>query len=120
MKLITAIIKPEKLDELIGVITDLGARGLTVTDVRGFGQQYGQLAASRAYGEAASVTGDIKAVLLPKVRLDVVVLDDDADAMAEAMAKQARTGGIGDGKIWMATVDSAIRVRTGERGRDAV
>lgn len=120
MKLITAIIKPEKLDELIEIITDNGACGLTVTDVRGFGQQYGQLAASRPHGEAASVTGDIKAVLLPKIRLDVVVLDDDADAMAEAIAKQARTGAFGDGKIWISTVDSAIRVRTGERGRDAV
>lgn len=66
------------------------------------------------------MTGDIKAVLLPKIRLDVLVLDDDAQAMAEAMAKQARSGGIGDGKIWVTTVDSAIRVRTGERGRDAV
>jgi nitrogen regulatory protein PII len=120
MKLITAIIKPEKLDELIEVIADHGAHGLTVTDVRGFGQQYGQLASSKAYGEGASVAGDRKAILLPKIRLDVVVRDDEADAMAEALARHARTPMIGDGKIWVATVDSVMRVRTGEWGRDAV
>src|SRR5208282_6131346 len=101
MKLITAIIKAEKLDELIEVVIEAGGRGLTVTDVRGFGTQYGQLAASRASGEMASVASDHKAVLLPKIRLDVVVLDDEAEAMAEAMAKHARTGTIGDGKIWV-------------------
>ncbi len=121
MKLITAIIKPEKLDELIRVITDTGARGLTVTDVRGFGQQYGQLAAaSRAYGDMPHEAGGREAILLPKIRLDVVVLDDDAEAMAAAIAKQIRTGAIGDGKIWVSPVENAIRVRTGERGRDAV
>jgi nitrogen regulatory protein P-II 1 len=118
MKLITAIVRPEKLDELIQALIDQGVRGLTATDVRGFGQQYGRLA-----GAATRVTGrpgGHMAVLLAKVRLDLVVLDDDAEAMVEAIAKHAQTETIGDGKIWMTPVDSALRVRTGERDRAAV
>jgi nitrogen regulatory protein PII len=109
MKLITAIIRPDKLDELIPALIGNGARGLTVTEVRGFGRQYGRLAGGPA-GPA----------LLPKVRLDVVVLDDDAETIVQAIVKQARTETIGDGKIWVTTVDSALRVRTGERDRAAV
>ena len=118
MKLITAIVRPEKLDELILVLIDHGVRGLTVTDVRGFGRQYGRLA-----GAATRVTGrpgEHLAVLLAKVRLDLVVLDDDAETIVEAIAKHARTETIGDGKIWVTPVDSALRVRTGERDRAAV
>jgi nitrogen regulatory protein PII len=118
MKLITAIVRPEILDELIPALIDQGARGLTVTDVRGFGQQYGRLA-----GAATRVTGrpgEDMAVLLAKVRLDLVVLDDDAETIVEAMAKHARTEAVGDGKIWVTPVDSAMRVRTGERDRAAV
>ena len=111
MKLITAIIRPEKLDELIPALIERGIRGLTVTDVRGFGQQYGRLAGAASGHEPA---------LLPKVRLDLVVLDDDAEATAEVIAKQARTETIGDGKIWVTTVDSALRVRTGDRDRAAI
>jgi nitrogen regulatory protein P-II 1 len=114
MKLITAMVRPEKLDELILALIDHGVRGLTVTDVRGFGQQYGRLA-----GAATKVTGrpgEHMAVLLAKVRLDLVTLDDDA----EAIAKHARTETIGDGKIWVTPVDGAMRVRTGERDRAAV
>ena len=118
MKLITAIVRPEKIDELVPVLIDHGVRGLTVTDVRGFGQQYGHLV-----GAAARVTGPDggrMAVLLAKVRLDVVVLDDDAEAIVEAIAKHARTETIGDGKIWVTPVDGALRIRTGERDRAAV
>lgn len=118
MKLITAIIRPEKLDELVQALTDHGVRGLTATDVRGFGQQYGHL-----IGTAARVTspdGGRMAVLLQKVRLDLVVLDDDAETIVEVIAKHARTETIGDGKIWVTPVDSALRVRTGERDRAAV
>ena len=118
MKLITAIIRPEKLDELIPALIDQGVRGLTVTDVRGFGQQYGRLA-----GAATRVTGrpgEHMAVLLAKVRLDLVVLDDDAETVVEAIAKHAHTQTIGDGKIWVTPVDGALRVRTGERDRAAV
>jgi len=118
MKLITAIVRPEKLDELILALINHGVRGLTVTDVRGFGQQHGRLA-----GAPTRVTGrpgEHMAVLLAKVRLDLVVLDDDAETMVEAIAKHARTETIGDGKIWVTPVDSALRVRTGERDRAAV
>jgi nitrogen regulatory protein PII len=118
MKLITAIIRPEKLDELVPVLTDYGVRGLTVTDVRGFGQQYGHLIGT-AVRAAGSDRGRM-AVLLAKVRLDLVVLDDDAETIAETIAKHARTETIGDGKIWVTPVDSALRVRTGERDRAAV
>ncbi len=112
MRLITAIIQPDKLDDVIEAVTGAGARGLTVTEVRGFGQQYGQLTASaRARREA---------VLLAKTRVDVVVSDEQAGAVTAAVAKCAHTGSIGDGKIWVADVDSVVRVRTGERDRDAV
>jgi nitrogen regulatory protein P-II 1 len=118
MKLITAIVRPEKLDELILALIAQGVRGVTVTEVRGFGQQYGQRvgAVTRATGRA---NGHV-AVLLAKVRLDLVVLDDDAETVVEAIAKHARTETIGDGKIWVTPVDSALRVRTGERDRAAV
>lgn len=118
MRLITAIVRPEKLDELILSLIDHGVRGLTVTDVRGFGQQYGRLAgvATRVAGRP----GEHMAVLLAKVRLDLVVLDDDAETIVEAIAKHARTETFGDGKIWVTLVDSALRVRTGERDRAAV
>jgi nitrogen regulatory protein P-II 1 len=118
MKLITAIVRPEKLDELIAALIDQGVRGLTVTDVRGFGQQYGRLvgAVTRDTGLAC----EHHAVLLAKVRLDLVVLDEDAETVVEAIAKHARTETIGDGKIWVTPVDSALRVRTGERDRAAV
>jgi nitrogen regulatory protein P-II 1 len=117
MKLITAIMRPEKLDELIDTVTGHGAHGMTVTEVRGFGRQHGQLAAVEAdLGLAAGR----RAALLPKVRLDIVVPDDDAESLVEALAKHARTETIGDGKIWVTTVDSALRVRTGERGREAL
>jgi nitrogen regulatory protein PII len=93
VKLVTAIVRPEMLDELI------------VTEVRGFGRQFGERR---------------KALLLTKVRLDILVPDEDAQAMADGIAKQARTGVIGDGKIWASDVHSVLRVRTGERDRDAV
>jgi nitrogen regulatory protein P-II 1 len=118
MKLITAIVRPEKLDELIPALTGQGVRGVTVVDVRGFGQQYGNLIGAAA--RVAGPDGGRMAVLLAKVRLDLVVLDDDAEAIVEVIAKHARTETIGDGKIWVTPVDSALRVRTGERDRAAV
>lgn len=118
MKLITAIIRPDKLDELMPVLIDHGVRGLTVTDVRGFGRQYGHLIAAAA--RVTGPEGGRMAVLLQKVRLDLVVLDDDAETIVEAIAKHARTEILGDGKIWVTPVDSALRIRTGERDRAAV
>lgn len=111
MKLITAIVRPDKLDELIGALIDNQAHGLTVTEVRGFGRQFGQLAAQ---------AGPSRVALLPKIRLDVVALDDDVETLVEAIAKHARTETIGDGKIWITPVDGAVRVRTGERDRAAI
>ena len=111
MKLITAIIRAEKLDEVIEALMDHRVHGLTVTEVRGFGRQFGQPAPGidPDLGLPRSVT------LLPKVRLDLVVPDDNADALAEVVAKHARTGAIGDGKIWVSDVGSVLRVRTGDR-----
>ena len=111
MKLITAIVRPDKLDELIGTLVDNRAHGLTVTEVRGFGRQFGQLAAG---------TGRSGVTLLPKIRLDVVALDDDVEILVEAIAKHARTEMIGDGKIWVTPVDGALRIRTGDRDRAAI
>jgi len=118
MKLITAIVRPEKLDELIPALIDQRIRGLTVTDVRGFGHQYGQLSGTAA--RVAVPASARMAALLPKVRLDLLVLDDDAEMTVEAIAKHARTDTIGDGKIWVTTVGSALRVRTGDRDRAAI
>jgi nitrogen regulatory protein P-II 1 len=110
MKLITAIIKAEQLDEVVAALAEYGARGLTATEVRGFGQEFGQ------FDDTAAGA----ATLLPKIRLDLVVLDDDAETVTETIAKHAYTGVIGDGKIWVAPVDSVLRVRTGERDRAAI
>jgi len=117
MKLITAIVRPEKLDELIEALIDQRAHGLTVSEVRGFGRQFGQPVAGQP---DLGLPGGRKAALLPKTRLDIVALDDDAEALVEVIAKHARTETIGDGKIWVTTVDSVLRVRTGDRDRAAV
>ena len=111
MKLITAIVRPDRLDELISTLVDNQAHGLTVTEVRGFGRQFGQLAAG---------AGLSRVTLLHKIRLDIVALDDDVETLVEAIAKHARTETIGDGKIWVTPVDSALRVRTGDRDRAAI
>jgi nitrogen regulatory protein PII len=122
MKLITAIVRPEKLDEVIDAVLGSNGRGLTVTEVRGFGRQFGE-------GAVGSVDTDMtadglpryrRAVLLTKTRLDIVVLDEDVQAMVDAIAKHAHTAVIGDGKIWVSAVDGVLRVRTGEKDRDAV
>lgn len=112
MKLITAVVRPETLDEVTRVVTGNGARGLTATEVLGFGQQHGHL--SPRWNE------DVGPALLPKVRLDIVVNDEDADALLAAIVTSARTGAMGDGKIWLTPVESVVRVRTGERDAGAV
>ena len=111
MKLITAIVRPDKLEELVDTLIDNQVHGLTVTEVRGFGRQFGQLAAD---------AGPPRVALLPKIRLDIVALDDDVETLIEAITKHARTETIGDGKIWITPVDGALRVRTGERDRAAI
>jgi nitrogen regulatory protein PII len=122
MKLVTAIVRPEKLDELIDVVVDHKGRGLTVSMVRGFGQQFGEMAGRTASTDTATdgLPRFRRAVLLTKVRLDILVADHDAQAMVDAIATHARSGAIGDGKIWTSDVDSVQRVRTGERDEDAI
>jgi nitrogen regulatory protein PII len=112
MKLITAMVKPDIVDDLVLAVTEAGAHGLTATEVIGFGQQFG-------HGEAVNSTG-YSALLLPKVRVDIAVKDEDAEPVVEAITKCANTGTIGDGKIWVTTLDSALRVRTGERDDEAL
>jgi nitrogen regulatory protein PII len=119
MKLITAIIRPEKLDEVIDAVLANNGRGLTVTEVRGFGQQFGKHATT-ADVCAEGVPRYPRAVLLTKVRLEILVLDEDLQAMVDAIAKHAHTAVIGDGKIWVSDVDGVLRIRTGEKDRVAV
>jgi len=112
VNLITAVIRPEKLEDVTQAVVDAGARGMTVAEVRGFGQQYGHV--PDAY------PADRASLLLHKLRVDVLARDEETGLVVDAIAKSVRTGAIGDGKIWVYPVADALRVRTGERGRDAV
>jgi nitrogen regulatory protein PII len=112
MKLITAVVKPGKLDDVVRAIEAAGARGLTATEVLGFGQQYGHL--------GPDVPEDQSALVLPKVRVDVLVHDEVTETVVQAIAKAVNTGSLGDGKIWVCPVESALRIRTGERDSAAV
>jgi nitrogen regulatory protein P-II 1 len=112
MKLIVAIIKPFKLDDVKDAVKDLGVQGLTVSDVQGFGRQRGHTEVYRG----AEYTVDF----VPKVRVEVLVDDGDADRVVQRLLESARTGKIGDGKVWVVPVDNAWRIRTGESGSDAL
>ena len=112
MKLIMAIIKPFKLDEVREALTPLGVQGLTVTEVKGFGRQKGQTEIYRG--------AEYHVSFLPKVKIEVVVADDLADGVMEAIAKAANTGKIGDGKIFVLDVERAMRIRTGETDSSAL
>jgi nitrogen regulatory protein P-II 1 len=112
MKLVTAVIKPSRLDPVMDALKEAGLSGMTVTEVRGFGRQRGKTEVYRG----AEYTVD----LVPKVRLEVLVDDNDAAAIVDVIVKAASTGSIGDGKVWTTPVDSIVRVRTGERGTDAI
>jgi nitrogen regulatory protein P-II 1 len=112
VKLVTAIVKPFTLDDVKAALESLGVAGLTVTEVRGFGRQKGHTEVYRG----AEYTVD----LVPKLKVEVLVDDLDAADVADAIAGAARTGSIGDGKVWITAVETVIRVRTGERGRDAL
>jgi len=120
MKLVTAIVRPDRVDDLIMALADSGARGVTVTDVRGFGRQYGQLAHAREAAGLNPRTAEHPVALLPKARLDLVVHDADEAAVVQAILKHAGSGTIGDGKIWIAPLDGVIRVRTGEHDDAAI
>ncbi|MCD8526442.1 MAG: P-II family nitrogen regulator [Alphaproteobacteria bacterium] len=112
MKMIMAIIKPFKLDDVREALTGIGIEGLTVTEVKGFGRQKGQTEIYRGAEYAVS--------FLPKVKIEIVIPDDLEDQTVEAIQTAANTGRIGDGKIFVYDLEKAVRIRTGETGRDAL
>ena len=112
MKLITAIVKPGRVDEIKAALQSNGVAGMTVSEASGFGRQKGHKEIYRG----AEYTVD----LIPKVRLEVLVDDADLDRVVDLLVQTANTGSIGDGKIWVTTVDTVVRVRTNERGSDAL
>jgi nitrogen regulatory protein P-II 1 len=112
MKLVTAIIKPFKLDDVRAAVGEAGSQGMTVSEVKGYGRQKGHTEVYRG----AEYTVD----LVPKIRLEVLVDDADAPGMIAAILSSAHTGEIGDGKVWSVALDDVVRVRTGERGADAL
>ena len=112
MKLVTAIIKPHLLDQVKEALKGQGIAGITVSEVRGFGRQGGHTETYRG--------AEYKIDFVPKVKVEVVVDDGDAEGVAEAIVGSARTGKIGDGKVWITDVEGLVRIRTGERDADAV
>ncbi|KPX28693.1 Marine sediment meta DNA [Pseudomonas coronafaciens pv. garcae] len=112
MKLVTAIIKPFKLDDVRESLSEIGVQGITVTEVKGFGRQKGH---TELYRGAEYVVD-----FLPKVKIDVAIDDKDLDRVIEAITKAANTGKIGDGKIFVVNLEQAIRIRTGETDTDAI
>ena len=112
MKLVTAIVKPFKLDDVKEALRGLGVQGMTVSEVRGFGRQRGHTEVYRG----AEYTVDF----VPKVRVEVLSDDGEAERIAAAITDAARTGKIGDGKVWVMPLDGVTRIRTGEMGNDAV
>ena len=112
MKLITAIIKPFKLDDVRNALSDIGVQGITVTEVKGFGRQKGH---TELYRGAEYVVD-----FLPKVKVEIAVDSDLADKVIEAITASANTGKIGDGKIFIVNLESAVRIRTGETGSEAL
>ena len=112
MKLVVAIIKPFKLDDVREALAEVGVQGITVTEVKGFGRQKGH---TELYRGAEYVVD-----FLPKIRLEVAVADDQLDRVLEAIQTSARTGKIGDGKIFVSTLEQVIRIRTGELDHDAL
>jgi|TARA_B110000014_G_scaffold142521_1_gene98901 nitrogen regulatory protein P-II 2 len=112
MKLITAIIKPFKLDEVREALSDVGVTGLTITDVKGFGRQKGH---TELYRGSEYVVD-----FLPKTKIEVAVSDDNADTVIDAISKVSNTGKIGDGKIFVSALEQVVRIRTGELNEDAL
>ena len=112
MKLVTAIIKPFKLDDVRQAVADIGIQGITVTEVKGFGRQRGH---TELYRGAEYVVD-----FLPKTKVEMAVADDVAEQVVEAIVNTARTGKIGDGKIFVTELPAAVRIRTGESGADAL
>jgi nitrogen regulatory protein P-II 1 len=112
MKLITAVIKPFKLDDVKAALQAFGVHGMTVSEASGYGRQRGHTEVYRG--------AEYQVDLVPKVRVEVICDDQDVEDLVDVIAKAAQTGRIGDGKVWTVPVDTVIRVRTGERGPDAL
>jgi nitrogen regulatory protein P-II 2 len=112
MKLVTAIIKPFKLDEVREALSNIGIQGLTITEVKGYGRQKGQTEIYRG--------AEYQIQFVPKIKLEVAVPDDLTDRVVETITQSARTGNIGDGKIFVMDLEQAVRIRTGESGTDAL
>ena len=112
MRLVTAVLKPFKLDEVKAALEAFGVQGMTVSEVQGFGRQRGHTEVYRGAEYTVS--------FVPKVRVEVLVDDADASDVVDVIAKAAQTGSIGDGKVWSTPVDEVVRVRTGERGVEAL
>lgn len=112
MKVVVAVIKPFKLDEVKQALEGVGIQGLTVSDARGFGRQRGHTEVYRG--------AEYQVDLIPKIRLEVAVDDDQVDEVTKAIVTAAKTDSIGDGKVWILPAEQVIRIRTGERGRDAL
>jgi nitrogen regulatory protein PII len=112
LHLVTAIVKPHKLDAVKDALTGVGVTGMTVTEVKGFGRQGGHTETYRG--------AEYQIDFLPKVKVEVLCPTDEAEKIADAIAESARTGKVGDGKIWISPIDRALRIRTGEQGTDAV
>ena len=112
MKIVMAVIKPFKLDEVRDALTKIGVQGLTVTEVKGYGRQKGHTEVYRG--------AEYTVEFVPKIRVEIVTDELDFEKVVDAIVTAARTGKIGDGKVWVTSVDEVIRVRTGERGLDAL
>jgi nitrogen regulatory protein P-II 1 len=112
MKLVTAVVKPHKLEDVRSALETFGVTGMTVTEASGYGRQKGHTEVYRG--------AEYEVDLVPKVRLEIVVEDGDADDVVTLLVKAAQTGRIGDGKVWVTPVDTIVRVRTGERDADAL
>jgi nitrogen regulatory protein P-II 1 len=112
VKLVTAIVKPYKLDDVKAAVKEFGVQGLTISEVQGFGRQRGHTEVYRG----AEYTIDF----VPKVKVEILVDDADAEAVCQRIVESARTGKIGDGKVWVMPIDNELRIRTGEAGADAL
>ena len=112
MKLIVAVLKPFKLDEVRTALSELGVSGMTVTEVKGFGRQRGHTEVYRG--------AEYEVDFVPKIRIEVLVDDGQTDDVVDAIVTSAATGKIGDGKVWVIPIEAVVRVRTGERGPDAL
>ena len=112
MKVVTGIVKPFKLDDVKAALESFGVAGITVSEVQGYGRQRGHTEVYRG--------AEYRVDFVPKVRIEVLVDDDDSDDVVDVIVKSAATGKIGDGKVWVTPIETVVRVRTGERGRDAL